>query len=279
MRTIVAVPSDTHSFSTLGLMMPKQVQLDDGGFYNPSVGQKEVLWKMWEEAWERVRELRKRSRLIVIHNGDAVEGTHDKVLNVVSRRREEQERSHIEVMDWALRKAKFGKDDKLFYLRGTQWHTGRGAESDERIAEDLGATPEREGRYSHYHLRLKVNEFLIDVAHHGPGPGSRAWTKENSLYHTIKSVYFNSLEEGMEIPRAWIRGHYHQFIDPPSYTGNHGTITGFLAPAFQLITPFGIKVSKGLKLASIGMLILIIDNELTWECPHVKFQHAPIVEA
>ena len=277
MRTIVAIPSDTHCGSTIGLCPPKQVQLDDGGYYNPSRGQKEVLWKMWEQGWDRVRELRKKSRLIIVHNGDSVEGTHDHVMGVVSRRRETQERIHIDCMDWAFRKSKFKNDDLLYYMRGTKWHVGRGAESDERIAEDLDAIPS-EASFSHYHLRLDVDGVLLDIAHHGVNAGTRAWTKENALYHTIKSIYFDNVERNQPVPRAWIRSHYHVWVDPPTYKGNHGKITGFITPSFQLITPFGIKVGKAIKLASIGLLILIIENgELDWECHQVEYQHAPII--
>lgn len=280
MKTVIAIPADTHSGSCLGLIPPHQWQLDDGGHYDPSTAQREVLWAQWAEAWERVKKLRKGGRLIVIHNGDCVEGTHDRVMAVFSRRRDTQERIHVACMDWALQTAKFKQNDSLYYIRGTAWHTGRGCASDERIAEDMGAVPARDSAYSHYHLRLNVDGVLLDVAHHGPGPGVRAWTKENSLYHTVKSIYLDCIEESRPVPDAWVRSHFHQWVNPQTYSGNHGTITGFLTPAFQLTTPFGIKKSKAIKNASVGMLIIVVkDGKLTWECPHVTHQYAPIMEA
>ena len=70
-KTIVAVVADTHCGSQVGLMPNRQWQLDAGGYYNPSP-QQEFLWDVWEEGWQMIAKLRKRAKLIVVFNGDAV---------------------------------------------------------------------------------------------------------------------------------------------------------------------------------------------------------------
>jgi hypothetical protein len=280
MRTVIAIPSDQHSGSTVGLMPPEPWPLVDGGSYTPSHTQ-HLIWDEWIECWEFARELRKRSRLIVIANGDATEGNHHHTTQVVSGRMDEQEAAHIACMDRALKIAKFGRDDALYYIRGTEAHTDPGAQSEERIARDLGAIGERENCASWYHLRLKVNGVLFDIAHHpGIGVGSRYWTKGNSLRSMIKHIYMDSLDAKQPIPRYWIRSHDHEWSHE-AYGGRRAEIDGFLTPAFQAKTGYGHKVASHKMLSDIGMLIVVVedDGRTWWECPRLELPAARIVEA
>ena len=53
MRYVLAVVSDLHCGSTLGLCGPEPVELDDGGLYTPSAIQR-WLWERWADYWRRV---------------------------------------------------------------------------------------------------------------------------------------------------------------------------------------------------------------------------------
>lgn len=277
-KTVIAIPSDLHAGSVVGICPPSQWQLDAGGYYTPSEAQG-LLWAQWEECWARVAQLRKRGRLIVVMNGDSVEGVHNSTTEIFTLRIDEQERMFTECLEYGLNIAKHKGKDLLFFTRGTETHVGPGASSEERIARDMGAEFESESRATHYHLRLKVQGNIIDIAHHGPSPGIRAWTYGNVLFHTIKSIYMNSIEHSLPVPRAWVRSHFHTWVSPPRYSGNHGTIEGFITPAFQLMTGYAVKYTKAAKLADVGMLILIVeDGELRWECPRVSYQPAKVVE-
>ena len=259
LRTIIAVPSDTHSGSTVGLM-PSPWNLEDGGTYHASPAQNEVLLATWRRAWARIAQERKRSRLIVVVNGDPVDGIHHETAELVTRRREEQNRMHIAVMDEALKTAKFNrkKGDRLYYTWGTPAHGA--SSSEEAIARDLGAVPKGE-RYAWRRLRLQVNGQVIDIAHQGAGVGRRAWTKENSLRNAVKSVYFNSLEADRPVPRFYVRSHRHVWVAPQDHAGRHGTITGIITPAMQLKTEYAHKVAGDEVLSSVGVVWLIIEDD------------------
>jgi hypothetical protein len=286
MKTVIAIPEDTHCGSTLGLILPKQWQRKDGDNYNPNKIQRHIIAPQWAKVWERVAELRKRARLIVVHDGDAVEGTVKTTTKLVSSRNDEQEAIHVDCMDWALKKAKFKpKTDLLYYVEGTDYHVDVDAQSEERIAKDLGAIPflppsepdGHDGKWTHNHLRLNVDGVLFDIAHHGPNPGTRAWTKANALKAIIKSVYFDCLDDGDPIPRIWHRAHFHEFAEA-TYRGSSGKITGICGPAFQAVTRFGSKMSKATKKASVGMMIYIVENgQVTIEDHFIKVPNAPIL--
>jgi len=288
MRTVLAFPSDTQCGSALGLIPPGQWQLHDGGYHNPSVAQK-ILWQQWAESWKRVAELRKKSRLVVVFNGDAVQGDRLSPVQMVTNNREEQERIHEACMDWALQTAKFStkKGDLLYYVRGTAAHVGSGGQSEERIARDLGAVPwikpnridGKDGRYCWEDIVLDVGGVIFDVAHHlSVRPGQRVWTRESSLRSKIISIYFDHLDHGIAIPRYVIGAHNHKFTHA-EYEGAQGKVEGFIIPCFQFHDEWSKKVAAG-ELSTIGMLIVIVedDGSTQWECPRITISDKPVVK-
>ena len=121
-RTIVAVPSDTQCGSVYGLMPAGEWSLAEGGSYIPNELQ-DLIWKQWVECWGVVRALRDEvpnTRLIVAHNGDAVEGFHHGTTEIVSLSVGEHERIHLAVMDSALEIAGYDGEavDLLYYVAG-----------------------------------------------------------------------------------------------------------------------------------------------------------------
>jgi hypothetical protein len=268
-------------------MPPELWRNDDGGGYLPSVTQKEILWPQWVESWDAFKRIGKRADRSIVHNGDTVAGTNPRAREVVSRRITEHEGIHIACMDWAIQHVKAQKVP-LYYTRGTKWHQGEDYASTERCARDLEAVPAiegspehnyRDGRYSWYVLRLNANGQELRFAHHGPKPGTRPWTLENSLYYELKRVYWEYLERGEKPPRACVWSHYHTFLHT-TFQRNGVKIDGFITPGFSALGSFGTRAGKGLWRPDIGMLILIVDDngELSWECPRVSYEPAPLLE-
>ena len=285
---VIPIVADTQVGSTMALMPKKGWQRDDGNFAFPSLFQKK-LHEQWEEYWDEVAEARKRDRLVVIHNGDVIDGYHHQTPQLITRRNDEQERMFTVLWDNALRKVKFDRrKDKQYFIRGTAAHADDGAQSEERIARDFDAIPQfegtadndyKDGRYTHYHFRNKIDGVLFDVAHHGPNKGRRAWTSVNALFHTIRSVYFDCLEHDLPIPRWWIRGHNHRHIQA-TYEGEHGKITGIVLPCWQGDTDFIHRISQGLEpKKKYGGLIFYVQNGQTWFTKHLlEWQEYPIGE-
>ena len=134
-RTVIALPSDTHSGSTLGLIPAKQFPLKDGS-YDPSPAQR-LIWRQWEHNWKLIANERKNSDLIVVHGGDLVEGIHHQTTQVISPRVDDHETASIVCMDKAFRLAGMNKGDKYYQISGTEEHAGNGSSSEERVAKDL----------------------------------------------------------------------------------------------------------------------------------------------
>lgn len=270
-RTVLALPSDTHSGSSMGLMPPGQFGLMDGGHYDPTPVQK-LIWKQWEYNWNIIAKERKDSNLIVCHCGDLVEGIHHQTTQIVSPRIDDHETISSICMDRGFRIAKMRKGDKYYQVGGTEEHVGNGSSSEERVAKDLDhVVPVWEqtffdeegekvnGKYTWNRLYRKINGVIFDISHHGGSVGQRAWTTENGLYNKIKSIYWTCVDAKMAIPRYWIRGHNHQYVRV-DYRGKQGIITGILLPGFQAKSGFVYKkINYDPTPASVGMVWIVIE--------------------
>lgn len=291
-RTIIAIPADEQSGSTVGLLPPTWIS-PDGIKHSMSEGQS-LLWEQWTECWKVVKDLKKQkrgTRLIIVNNGDAIEGDHNGTTQIVTKNLDEQKRMHVASMKIGMKIAGFNhaKGDKLFYISGTETHVAYHEDDIARsfvdkqghsiIKPDIVPTIENDfedGKYVREQLYLEVNGVLLDIAHHGFTAGGRAWTKGSTLRSNLQSVYFDYINKGKKIPRYVIRSHKHEFITE-RYSNLQGIIDGFITPAFQLKTVYGHMVAS-LKDSSIGMLIIIIEENgsSSWVCPMVIYDEIEI---
>ena len=242
MDTLLVTPADLHCGSTSGLIPPNW-NLKHGGTYHLTTPQL-IRWRLWTEAWQKVGEQRKRKKLIVVLNGDLIDGDHHGTSELVTKIEEEQIRMAIECIDTALKLAKFGKGDKLFVIEGTESHTNGGEEA---IARDLDAVPalpgnsDNDGRYAHHELRLDINGRLVWIAHHALKVGGREWTKENPLMSDLRNIYFERLEAGKQVPDLVIGAHFHRYTTGQLERNGH-TLRGVILPPMQNRTRFARRV-------------------------------------
>lgn len=264
-RTVVVVSSDKHSGSTLGLMKPEPFLKHDGDYYTPSNLQK-IIWKQYQECLDIIKEERKRSRLIWVENGDPAEGIHHGTTQIASSRVEEHEYIARDVLDYTFQFLKFDRGDLAYMVAGTEEHGGSGSQSENRIAHDIiGFVPrwsEKSGKNHRFvwdRLLLRVNGVLMDIAHHGGSVGSRTWTRENGLRNTLKSFYFQCLNDQVDLPRYWVRSHNHEFVHD-AYSDLQGTIEGVVTPSFQFKTGYAYRFA-GHRLSDIGLIMIIVDED------------------
>jgi len=288
-RKIVICPADTHSGSPVGWMLPNQWHLGDGGYHNPTETQR-IIHSQVEEVLSEIKPYRKRgTKIILVMVGDATEGDHHGTTQLVTKKTEEQERIHIASMDWFLKELSFSikRGDELFYVEGTLSHVGQAAQSEERIARDMSATPRRlgtpqndykDGRYVWPRLRLSVNGVGYDIAHHAEvGAGTRVHTRGNALLSYLRSLYYTLIDSRAKVPGYWIRAHKHVYCHR-SHEGKQGRIDGFLLPALQAKTEFGYKVAAG-EVSSLGIWFSIVepDGESFWKCPMIEYEADEVV--
>ena len=111
MPTTLAIVSDTHSGSTVGLCPPR-ITLDDGGDYHPSREQRR-MWGWWLEYWQEVG--RRPGDKVVIFLGDMIEGdSKQRSTQVVTRNKSDLLKLAAATLEPAYQVA-----TRCYFVRGT----------------------------------------------------------------------------------------------------------------------------------------------------------------
>lgn len=113
------------------------------------------------------------------------------------------------------------------------------------------------------HWLLAFDGFLLDVAHHGPGPGIRNWTRGNVFELYCKSLMKDDIELGNPTPDVILRGHKHEFIYRPVVNQVKNRIwkaDGFITPPYCFIGDHAQKATNSPSFMGVGMLALEIVN-------------------
>jgi hypothetical protein len=260
MKHIVVCFGDTHCGSTVGLCPPEGIALDDGGLYMPNRGQ-EWLWNNWEEAWAKIKSLKRKHRQAKLHlvlNGDLTDGDHHRTTQIATG----HEGVHVHCAMEVLRVPLALKPDSIHILRGTPAHVGRAGGMEEGLAKALKGQgwkviedPDT-GNASSYHRLIKFGGLTFDVKHHGR-MGRRAHTKGPYIRWYAQDIFFNYLMDGEEAPDLAIRSHFHQFADSGKI---HKIKTRAVAlPAWQLATEYVHRVAESL--ADVGLVWFEVDND------------------
>jgi hypothetical protein len=281
-RTVIPFFADMHSGHVLGLIPDEPWQLEEGT-YLPGYTQK-IAYEKYMDVCTQVAIERKKSRLIAVYNGDMADGIHHDNRSIWATTEEEQERCAIDCIDKGRYRMKYepkGGDLSLF-ISGTEAHAGRGFQSEERIASDLGGIPykkptkrsKKDGRYLWPWRNFLVNGVRFDVSHHGVGVGRRAWTEENTMRSALTSRYLEAKVAGEPVPKEWwfIWAHHHRYLHVTLHRSDC-TFHGVTLPAYQGITHFGNKVMPTNKLADIGSVWITVEpnGETTFHKDFIRF--------
>ena len=87
MTDVLAVVSDLHTNSTIGLCPPR-FPLDDGGEYVASKAQR-WLWTNWQNYIANVSQTAQEynCRIVTVFNGDLLDGDHHGTAQIITRNR------------------------------------------------------------------------------------------------------------------------------------------------------------------------------------------------
>lgn len=259
---MLAVFSDLHAGSMLA-PCPPRVRLDDGGNYEPSAAQR-WLWSNWLTFWARVAAVRATlpsSQLIVLSNGDAVEGNHHQTTQILSGNLEAQGY----VLQEALSIPKQLGVNKWFVVRGTEAHVGPAGSHEESLARTLGAVPDPDTHtWSSWHHRLEIHGVRIDAQHHGR-VGGRPWT-QGAIAALAFEIFSQHAEKELPFPHIAIRSHRHYHADS---FGIHKTRV-IATAAWQLKTAHAHKVVAE-SIADVGGHIIVIHPNGTYTVEDVLF--------
>jgi len=266
--TLICILSDMHSGGSTSLFLNRFWQ-DEHTNHTPTEKQREI-YKVFEKCAEYAKDSRKNKRLIVIHNGDAVEGIHHNTLQVCVHNKASQAEIHTELMDTFLRRAKFDKKsgDRLFYVRGTETHV---EDIETEIAKDLSAERTPDGNWVFDHLELDVNGRLIWLVHHGKQRG-RGANEGNAMRNWLRDIYFECEKINKRPPDIVITGHTHT----PAYgvyvvsrgSGYH-MMHGLICPSWQAKTRYAYKIAP-VDRNEIGAVFLQIKVDGEIRMPHFE---------
>ena len=257
MTTQVVVVSDLHVGSTLGLCKPV-VYLDDGQEYRANRLQQEA-WDYWTNVfWKQVWQNKKKGiKTVVVANGDLVDSQHHGTVQVFSSSIMDHINHAAEILDPIREKA-----DAFFVTRGTPAHVMASGAADEQIARQVKATKANGnpgGVRSSYHLKLNIDGVLFDIAHQGPNPGYRMWTRGNTVRAFVRTIMLDALVRGARPPDALIRSHVHSKVHETCRDYGH-VCEGIITPSWQLKTEYAHQIASHEDIADIGGVIFTISD-------------------
>jgi hypothetical protein len=247
----LAITSDQHCGSTLGLCPPEGVRLDGDASYQPGKVQ-QWTWEKWEDYWAAVKFTRDRHKAEVwtAYNGDAVEGDHHGTSQIISKNPEPQ----AYLLERVFSLAAALNPARQFVIRGTEAHVGPAGATEEMWAKHLlnhVRDPETKA-HSWWHLRLDIHGVLFDFKHHGR-VGTRPWTKLTGTGTLAAEIMLECANSDNPIPDFAIRSHRHQYVD----TGDAYKTRVIQTPAWQIKTSHAHKVVPE-SIADIGGLIITV---------------------
>lgn len=124
------------------------------------------------------------------------------------------------------------------------------------------AYPEKNIKHT-WHSLLDFDGFTIDLAHHGPFPGSRKWLEGNIARYYLRDKMYDDLLAGKEPPMLFIRGHYHAKVwETLRMTTNGGWHTSHLivVPSMCGMGVYARQATRSGHRISNGMVIIEHDQ-------------------
>jgi len=251
---LLAVVSDIHAGGTTAVC-PPEITLDDGGKYTASKAQT-WLWECWGDYWHQVATRRADldAKLVVLFNGDAVDGNHHKTTQIMSGNPNAQAAAWNETIAVPLSL----KPSHIVMTRGTSAHVGESACAEERIADGLRrdkrpvVSDPATGAASLWHWYADLDGVTVDATHHGR-IGQREHTRASGIVLYAHDIHLSYTKRGEPPPMLAFRGHNHKFADSFDACEPRVVATG----AWQLGTGYVHKVAPD-SIADIGGAIAII---------------------
>ena len=246
MKHKLAFVSDTHCGSIVGLW-PGRHAIEGGGIYEANKAQ-QWMGKCWAHA---AREIRKCDTVVL--EGDMIQGTNARDGQLIGSTTQTQVDAALTLLKPALEKA-----ERIYALRGTEWHDGKAAEHCEQLAQRLNAVVDQEtGQYSRWEMYLDVGGPVIHSSHHigvssVPSYELTIPLRDTMILLSELSRFFGGLAPNV---RLVTRSHRHRFA--------HGYVAPdtqvFVTPGWQLKTAFAFKKGASL-LPQIGWVLVEWDG-------------------
>lgn len=267
-RTVVAFFSDSHANHKLGLLNPETVLYheDQEGRLIPVqpelTATQRYLWEAYEADRAAVLAFAAGDPLVVIHNGDATQGTKYQDHLVSTRVADQVTMAVANFRPWFEMGVR-----TMRVVKGTGSHVLGEGSTEILIAQQLAAEFPDADVKALYHGLLCVDGVKIDYAHHGPYPGSRNWLRGNVARYYLRSYMLDEFAAGRTPADVLLRSHYHTWIPPESlgveFRGRVHWSWLVLTPSYCGLGAYGRQATRSTHRQTHGLVALeIVDGRL-----------------
>jgi len=252
MTTIIAFGSDWHANTRGAGLCPPVVHLQDGDF-TPNTAQLEV-WKAHCHAWQLMASIAMshHARLIAVLVGDLADTNGRPGKRLIT-----DDQDEIITLGMQCLRPVQDAADRLYIVRGTEYHAGPHCWLEEKLAKEAAAVEDPEaGTLSWWWLPLEVEGVRFDVAHHPHTSGSRPWTAQSAAARESAIIAADYAKRGERLPDVAVRAHVHYSADSGIRTYPH---TVFCAP-WELTTAYGYRLGAGGEIEPPGLWWFLVND-------------------
>ncbi len=249
----VLVVSDLHVGSIFGMLPPDFKSSDDRII--PQSHAQQYLWERWQDL---IRVVSGLNIVVVVMNGDMVDGTQDRqkgtelALPILA----DQAEAALECLRPVKRA--LGPDVVWYGIQGTEYHEGKAGREAEIVAMGIGARPYQglgTGRFCREVLNLRIDGVIGNFSH-----GTSVATGFYRATPADREGIWSALagKEG-KMPKAEyvVRAHAHNYVHV-----EHASKHIVIGPCWQLQTRYMRKNSVYRMVPDLGAVIYWIDGSL-----------------
>lgn len=255
MKSLVLPIADVHAGLKVGLMPPKVVERDKSPHLQAPA--QKIIWKRWLKNRLEIFKMLDEGvvdELIVLFMGDVIHGNKKpEQVFVVNQRAQ---------MDAFVTIAKpfTARASKAYFVRGTKYHIGEDGIVEDTLAQELGCF----GLKSFMKLEVDVQGVKFMLQHKGPRPGSRKWTKGNSMRHFLKNAHVTAAQQGRIASDIYLWAHFHEYRREAVEEEYPGDVfrrsKGYILPAWCAASEYALVNVGHLELSDLGNIYFIVED-------------------
>jgi hypothetical protein len=205
---------------------------------------------VWNEALKRAYEIAGDDEIIMVFNGDMIDGDHHGTYQLVTADQTQQVAMAADILEPVVAKA-----SKTLWLRGTPSHVGREGRWDELLAKNFDGEKLGSESYSHWHAKVSVEGVTFDFSHFSTQSGIHR-NSANAINQLASETVLSYFLNGEKPPRYIIRSHRHVYRT----SGDNFPSEAIQTPAWQIGTSYVKSGRNPNSLADIGLVVFKCDN-------------------
>ena len=213
-KSYLAIETDTHGGHRHGLCNPETILYEEdqeGNILERNPNMTATQQYLWDLRVNNIAALTTKAngeRIDYLHAGDQTQG--NKYMSEVYSTVMSDQIAIAYANMWPI--LDIPNVANARFVKGTQSHEyGEGTTGNMLQTLYTQKYPDKNIRHT-WHSLLNINGLTVDLAHHGPFPGSRAWLKGNVARYYLRDKMYADLLAHKEPARLYIRGHYHEEV-------------------------------------------------------------------